>query len=406
MANTLYTIDEVTLEALSLFKKNLVAAKRCSRKLEDGFGKKGAQRGDSVRIRKPANFTVRSGDNWQGQNIEEQFDALSLNYKKGVDFSMNSNERKLDLNSLSKQVLAPAIVRLANEIDKDILQEVAQNCPNAVGAPGTVPNALSTYINVNRRLGERLCPRGKGQRNLIYNSEMEATLVPQLVTYQNPTSNIADQYKTAEMGPFVAGLSGWDVDENLYVHTVGTYGGTPLVNAAVTANGAETLVTDGWTSGGTSLKKGDRFTVASVYAVDPITKARKNFLQQFQVTSDISDTTGSITATITPPIRYSGVHQNVDSMPADNAAITMFGATGTVTPQAVAFNEEAVALAIVPLEEPGGVNQASMKYDDESGLGMRYIEWYDGDVDLWKSRFDVVYGIKVQRSEWACALAS
>lgn len=406
MANVLNTIDEITLEALSLFKKNLVAAKRCSRKLEDGFGKKGAQRGDSVRIRKPANFTVRSGDTWQGQNIEEQFDTLTLSYKKGVDFSMNSNERKLDLNSLSNQVLKPAIVRLANEVDKDILQEIAQNTPNAVGTPGTVPNALSTYINLNRRLGERLCPRGKGQRNLIYNSEMEATLIPLLTAYTNPGSSISDQYKSAEMGPFVVGLSGWDVDENVYVHTVGTYAGSPLVNAASTANGATSIVTDGWTSGGMALKKGDRFVIAGVKAVDPITKVRKSFDQQFIVTSDINDTSGSATISIAPAILYSGVHQNVDSMPADNAALTVLGATGTISPCAVAFNEEAVALAIVPLEEPGGVNAASMKYDDESGLGMRYVEWYDGDTDLWKSRFDIVYGIKVQRPEWSCALVS
>jgi hypothetical protein len=403
MAATLYTNDEVTLEALSVFKKTLVAAKRCSRKLESGFGKKGAQRGDSVRIRKPANFTVRSGDNWDGQNIEEQFDTLTLSYKKGVDFSMTSNERKLDLNSLSKQVLTPAIVRLANEVDKDILQEIAQNTFNAVGSPDTVPNALSTYLSVNQRLGETLTPRGRGQRNLIYNSEMEAALVPVLSTLQNPTSNISDQYKTGEIGPFVAGLSGWDVDENLYVHVNGVFAGSPLVNDAAVVNGATTLATDGWTA--TSLKKGDIFTIADVYAVDPITKSRKNYLQQFVVTADTGAGT-SHTLTISPAIRFSGVHQNVDSQPADNAAITMFGATGVTSPRAVAFNDEAVALAVVPLEEPGGVNQASMKYDDESGLGLRYIEWYDGDTDLWKSRFDVVYGIKVQRPEWSCILAS
>jgi hypothetical protein len=27
-------------------------------------------------------------------------------------------------------------------------------------------------------------------------------------------------------------------------------------------------------------------------------------------------------------------------------------------------------------------------------LPLRYIRWYDGDDDKWKSRFDVVYGFK------------
>ena len=66
----------------------------------------------------------------------------------------------------------------------------------------------------------------------------------------------------------------------------------------------------------------------------------------------------------------------------------------------------AVTLAIVPLERPKGVNQASMKYDSQSGVGLRYIEWYDGDSDIWKSRFDVLYGLKTQRPEWSVAIAA
>ena len=52
------------------------------------------------------------------------------------------------------------------------------------------------------------------------------------------------------------------------------------------------------------------------------------------------------------------------------------------------------------------VHQSSMKYDSQSGVGLRYIEWYDGDSDIWKSRFDVLYGIKTQRPEWSVAIAA
>src|SRR3990167_2042155 len=112
MANTFLTVDDITLSALDVFENTLVALKKCSRKHENKFGMSGGKIGDTLRIRKPAQFTVRSGQAWAGQNIEEQYDTLTINYQKGVDFSMSSVERKLDLNSMTDQILKPALVRV------------------------------------------------------------------------------------------------------------------------------------------------------------------------------------------------------------------------------------------------------------------------------------------------------
>ena len=403
MANTLPVIDDITLAALDVFENELVAAKACSRKLEKGFGVKGAQRGDSVRIRKPAQFTVRTGQAWAGQDITEQYDTLTLDYQKGIDFSMSSKERKLDLNSLTDQVLKPAIVRLANEVDKDILQVASRATFNAVGTPGTTPTTMQTYIDAGVKLTNFTCPRGDGQRHLMINPEMEGDIAYALRDYFNPSKKISGVFDSAEMGMYAAGMN-WSMDQNVYTHTVGVYAGTPRINGA--NQSGSSLATDGWTS--TSLTEGDRFTIANVYAVNPVTKATLNDLQQFVVTADISDSGGAIAAlTISPSITGPGsALQNVNALPADDALITMVGTTGEVYSQGLVFNKDAVALAIVPLEKPDGVNQASMKYDEQSGVGLRYIEWYDGDTDLWKSRFDVVYGIKTQRPEWSCAIAA
>lgn len=404
MANTLPVIDDITLAALDVFENELVAAKACSRKLEKGFGNKGAQRGDTVRIRKPAQFTVRTGQAWAGQDITEQYDTLTLDYQKGIDFSMSSKERKLDLNSLTEQVIKPAIVRLANEVDKDILEVVSKATFNAVGSPNTTPTTMQTYIDAGVKLTNFTCPRGDGQRQLMVNAEMEGAIAYALKDYFNPTKKISSIFDSAEMGIYAAGLN-WGMDQNVYTHTIGTYAGTARVNGA-TQSGAS-LITDGWSSGASNLTVGDRFTLANVFAVNPVTKATLQDLQQFVVTAPISDTTGAMTISISPSIVGPGnPFQNVNALPADDALITVFGATGVVYAQGIVFNKEAVALAIVPLEKPDGVNTASTKYDEQSGLGMRYIEWYDGDTDLWKSRFDVVYGIKTQRPEWACAIAA
>jgi hypothetical protein len=65
--------------------------------------------------------------------------------------------------------------------------------------------------------------------------------------------------------------------QNVRTHTVGTKAGTPLVNGAaqnVTYDGtnAQNLVTNGWTASAPRLKKGDVFTIAGVFAVNPVSK--------------------------------------------------------------------------------------------------------------------------------------
>lgn len=407
MANSVPFIDMVTMTALDIFENNLVAAKKCNRVNEDKFGVSGAKVGDTLRIRKPAQFNIRTGQAWVGQAIVQPYTTLTLSYQKGVDFSMSSFERKMDMPDLAKNVIAPAVTRLANEVDKDILQAAVQNSFMEVGTVGTTPTSTSTYLQAGQYLTDQACPRGKGQRNLILTAGAEVNLVTDMRGLFNPQQQLGTQLTTAEVNYFLG--FNFDVDQNSYTHTVGTYTASGTVNGANQVGSS--LITFGWTSGGTSLKQGDTFTIGSgataVNAVNPVTKANLGYLQRFVVTSDISDTTGSITIPILPSIVGPGdPQQNVSQLPPNAAAITINGTSGQVSQRSIVFNEAAVTLAVVPLEKPDGVNNASVKYDKQSGVGLRYIEWYDGDTDLWKSRFDVVYGIAVQRPEWAVRIAA
>lgn len=410
MAFNGFTIDHVTLAALDPFEANCVALRTCSRKVEPLFGVTGAKRGDAIRIRKPAQFTVRTGTGWVGQDVNEQFDTLTLNYQIGIDFEMSSAERKLDLNSLTEQCLKPVAIRLSNEVDRIVLRDVARRTYNNVGTYGTTPSSTQTYLDAGARLSDMTAPRGRGQRHMNINPTMEGDIIQtitggtgNIAPYFNPQGKVSELYNMAELdGVYSHGMN-WHMDQNLYVHTVGTRGtDTVLVNGP-TAEGATTLVTDGWT-GTNGLLNGDRFTVADVFAVNPITKARLSWLQPFVVTADINSAGGAATLAISPTIRAAGQFQNVNALPANNAALTFLGASAAVGTIGLIWHKEAVALAIVPLDKPGGVNQASMKYDATSGVGMRYAEWWDGDTDQWKSRFDVVFGVLLQRPEHCIAV--
>ena len=405
MANSFLTNDVITLEALRIFKNNLAAAKHTDRKFEALFGQNGNQSatGTSVRIRKPNQYTVRTGATYSAQNVTDDYTTLTIDQQIGVDTSITSAEMALSLSSFSEQIIKPQVTLLANYVDQYILQTAYQQVANAVGTPGTVPTALSTYLDAGAKLDQFACPRD-GQRAVIYGPQMQANIIDALKGLFNTSSKISSQYNDGEMNSAIG--FNFELDQNVYTHTVGPLGGTPLVNGA-SQTGA-TLITDGWTAAAASrLKNGDVFTIAGVYAVNPVSKASTGVLQQFVCTADkSSDASGNITIPIYPSIVTSGASQTVSGSPADNAAITVLGAANTLTAQGLALHKSAIALAFAELQKPQGVDMASVKTDPDSGVSMRFVRFYDGTTDAFKARFDVVFGVKVLRPEWIVRICS
>lgn len=199
----------------------------------------------------------------------------------------------------------------------------------------------------------------------------------------------------------------WWEDVNTYSHTYGTYGGTPLVAGAnQTGN---TLTTDGWSSGASTLNKGDVFTIGSgatgVYAVNVQSYQNAGLLQKFVVTQTVSDTTGSMTITFSPPIITSGAYQTVVASPADNATINVIGTSGVSSTQGLGFHKEAFVMASADLVKPN-VGKYEMVRAPKTGLSLRYWEASDIMTDQHPSRLDVIYGFRTLRADWAVRIQS
>jgi hypothetical protein len=154
----------------------------------------------------------------------------------------------------------------------------------------------------------------------LISPDMQVEAVEAGKSFFNPVASHQRPVREGVLGQH-AGAKVYEV-QNLYTNTIGALGGTPLLNGAP-ANGATSLVTDGWTaSAATRLKKGNRFTVASVYAVNPWTKQSIGALKQFTAAADAaSDGSGNLTILITEAIVFDtdSPYQNIDSAPADNA---------------------------------------------------------------------------------------
>lgn len=403
MPNTILTPTIITNELLMRFKNNLVFTSNVSHEYDDRFAQSGAKIGDTLKLRKPVQFTAANGATLSSQDVTESSVDLVINTQKHVAFEFTSKDLTLSIDRFSERYLDSAAVALANTVDVDGLTLAYQSTANSVGTPGTTPNALLTYLQAGQKMSENSAPVDE-KRHVVINPNMEATIVDALKGLFQSSSEIDKQYRKGKMGT-AAGFQ-WYMDQNIRTHTVGPLGGTPLVNGA-SQTGAS-LITDGWTAAAASrLKKGDVFTIAGVYGVNRVSGDSTGALQQFVVTADVSsDGSGNATIGIYPSIVTSGAYKTVTGSPADNAAITVVGAANTATPQGLAFHKEAFCFAMAPLQVPAGVHMAKAVTDPETGMSIRMVSAYDVTNDKFITRADILYGWAARKPEWACRVAS
>ena len=393
MANTILTSQIITREAQRILHQKLNMVGNMNRQYDDRFAKRGAKIGTSLDLRLPAKFTVRTGSTYSGQNVVERKVNLPVATVKGVDMAISDLEMALSLDDFSKTILEPAMAQLAAQIEYDAVNSLYKYVPNYVGTVSTQLD-YKKFQQAGQVLTENLAP--SSQRCFILNPASRVEFSDAVKGLFQSSTNIENQYKEGIVGR----TGGFDVFENTMIpaHTTGTYGGTPLTNGANQGStGADnayaatsSLITDGWTSGGTSLKAGDIITIADVYEVHPETKQSTGKLKKFTVTADISDTTGAITMTISPAIIAGGAYQNVTARAGDNKAITVLGTSATAYGQNIAFHKDAFAFVTADLEVPNGVDMAAREVYD--GVSMRFVRWFDGDTGEFKSRIDILYG--------------
>lgn len=406
MANTLLTISQITRETLRILENNLVFTKQVRRDFDDSFGRAGAKIGTVLNIRKPARYSGRTG---QGLSIEDATETqvpLTLNTQRGVDIAFTSQDLALSIDDFKERFIRPAIANVANQIDFDGLQQYL-NVYNTIGTPGTVPNALLTYLQAGQRLDEEAAPRDN-LRSLVISPAMQATIVDTLKGLFQESTEIGRQYEEGTMGRSI-GFK-WSMDQNVGINTVGLLGGTPTVNGA--GQTGASLITQAWSNSITGiLKKGNVFTIGSgatgVFAVNPQSKQSTGALRQFTVLADQNSSGGgAVTIPISPAIVTTGPFQNVTAAPGNGASINVLGAASTASPQGLAFHKDAFALGCADLPLPGGVDMAARVSDKQVGLSIRLVRAYDINTDRFPTRIDVLYGWTTLYAELACRVAS
>ena len=396
MANTTLTAAIIAKTAVLQLDNNMVMAKQVFRGYEEEFSKSvnGYEVGSSISIKRPMDFTVRDGAVMNVQDTTEGKLTLSVDQRKGIDFEFTSQELTLDIKELSERVIKPAMIQLANQIDSDLMDQY-KNVSSWVGTPGQTINSNQDFSKGPERLDEFASPMD-GRCAVLSPTDHWGLVGAQTALLNDKL--VGDAYKRGSLGT-IGGVDTF-MSQNVPTHTVGVNAGTPVTNganqqvtyAASKDTNTQTLITDGWSSVACTLNAGDVFTIAGVYAVNPVTKATLPFLKQFTVVTQISDTSGDITLTMSPAAILTGAHQTVSAAIGDGAAIAVAGTDSTGYRQNMMFCKNAFALVSVPLvAPPGAVDVSRQSY---KGTNVRVIPVYDGTNDVSKWRLDVLYGVK------------
>jgi hypothetical protein len=399
VANTLLTIDMITRKALEILENNLVITRNVNRQYDNSYAVEGAKIGTTLRIRLPDRALVTDGAALQVQDDNEQFTTLTVASQKHIGVNFTTAEMTMQLDDFAERVLKPRISQLAASIDADVANSF-NGIFQSVGTPGTTPSSTQVLLAAQQKLNEAAAVMQP--RYVTVNPAANAALIEGMKGLFNPVSTISAQFKNGMFGEGILGFNELNMSQSIKQFTTGSRTGTHTVTSTVSTQGASSIAITG--TGTQTIKKGDVFTIANVYAVNPQTRESTGSLQQFVCTEDVTAVAGAYATVKISPAIYtsSNALATVDSFPQATAAVTFLGGASTQYPQNLVYHRDAIAFATADLLMPQGVDMASRQV--HNGISMRVVRQYDINNDRMPCRIDVLYGYNVIRPQMAVRL--
>lgn len=420
MANALLTTSRITREAVMLFVNSNLLLANVNRQFDTDFGKAGEKIGSQLRVRLPNDYTVTKGPAASVQDTSEVQTVLTLATQAHIDVSFSTADLLLSVDDFRERILKPMMNNLAGQVavDLSLVMEYG-SIPLPAVTPGgattlaattggvcnIAPNYQSDGVTLTNPTSGTMLDAGAilqnnstpgGNRKLVFDPRTEARIVNSLTGLLNPATKLSSQFQSGQMKSGL-GYEAIFSDQTTIKHTTGTF-------SAGTVNGANqtgtTLTVNAITG---TLKRGDIITLASVNAVNRVTKQSTGELRTFVITADAASgaTSLSIYPAITPAVNGNAVqYQTTDISPANSATITMIIAASTTYRKNVAYAPEAITFVSGDLPLPKNVDAARARYDNVS---MRMATQWQVGTDQEVTRLDTLYGGLLVRPEW-CAI--
>lgn len=401
MANRTLTADVIAKVALPILENELGWMGTLHRAHEEEYSEQvnGYKKGATISVERPPDFTVRSGAVMNTQDVIDGKVTLTVDQQKGVDFQFTSTEMTLDVSKLAEKKIKPAVIRLVNEVAKDVAQVMYQGAYNWAGTPGETINSFSDFTKGPERLDNMAVPQDS-RHALLSPTDFWALVGSNTALFAPGV--VESALRKGKLG-MLGNVDTW-MSQVTPTHANGTSDNTtPVVKGAsqevlystVKDTWTQSLITDGWDSS-TTITAGTVFTIDGVFMVNPQTKASTGILQNFVVLTAVTaneTTSNATTLTISPPIITTGPHQTVTySGDMDDNTIIVHGATTASQSyrQNMVYHKNAMWLAVVPMELPAGSAQVSRQ--TKNGLSIRVEAVRDGINDISAWRMDILYG--------------
>ena len=243
------------------------------------------------------------------------------------------------------QALKKAALRLATDIDAYIINFAAKASNNWIGDGSSSIGEWSTLASAYTRLKAEGVDDDSNLRAVLTYDDKQA-LGADIVANSNNGSMTNFDDGVYRQG-FTGDVAGF---KTLFTQQLGTLTtGTRVVgSSALTAGTADSataytsvssspaagqyltqLLNMSIGAGAQTIKDGEVFTIAGVYAYDNRAKKAQNYLQQFRVIGDWTAAAGAVAPRVYPALITSGPYRTIAAAPANTAAVNWLGAVST-----------------------------------------------------------------------------
>jgi len=421
---TLLTPTMIAREALRLLTNNLVMGKLVYRDYETEFPGM-PKKGGSVQIRKPVKFKVAKTRVRSTKTITEQYITLNVATQAHVSWNFFSVDLTLTIEEYSERYIRPAAAALANTVDADLCA-LYDDIPNSVyESTGFVtPHTFFVLGSAMQKMDEEAVP--PDDRVIVFNPAAHWSMANALSNW-----NFKEGGEQALRKGFLGRIANAEIfmDQNIKSWTYGNIGtdtseyaaasiqvassatsaaggGLPAAATGINVTGNQHILMQGFPHESTvAIPVGGVFTIATCYAVNPMSGESIGSLRQFVVTTAVDATAttaggGIADVWFSPELVHTGPYKTVDTIPALGSKMNVMGTGGKFKqyPQNLAFHRNAFALCMVPLVVPDGVWSATAS---EDGYSCRVVKDYDIDADSEIIRLDILYGVKTIYPELA-----
>lgn len=380
MANVIIDVKTLATEMLPLLASNTAMMPVVWRDFDSEFGSP-KQRGDTIQVEKPQNFTTIDGSGDISSNFEdiaEESVDVQLAFQRSVAIKIKSKDLTLSITDFKTKYLDGVVIAMAEYINNALLT-LAVDIPYFYGTAGTIPDTLADIALARKVLQDNKAPNEN--RYFVMDTDAEAKFISldSLADVSSAGTNAA--LREAALGK-VHGVT-LVADQQVTTHTAGLYTAlTDLTANGIQAVDAVTLAIESTAGASTAtVLKGDIFTIETGAAAG-----------QYVVTAtSAAAIAGAVTVAIYPALR---------GATADTDTIAFADETALAHVDNLMFQKKAFALAMAPLAAPiGGANGSVMS---GKGMSIRVIMDYDVNNDNNILRFDILFGVKTMFPELAC----